>query len=58
MYWGYDYVGSIRFSSGTSLECCIVGCYGSLHFTIKASIILNFGATLFGFEQYTSKILH
>ena len=51
-------MGSIRFSSGTSLKCCIVGCYGSLNFTIKASLLLNFGATLFGFEQYKSKILH
>ena len=38
------------------LECCIVGCYGLVIFTIKASLHLNFGATLFGFEQYTTKI--
>ena len=54
--WGYGYFGTIRFSSGTSLKCCIVGCYGLVIFTIKASLHSNFGATLFGFEQYTTKI--
>ena len=49
--WGYGYFGTIRFSSGTSLKCCIVGCYGLVIFTIKASLHLNFG-----FEQYTTKI--
>ena len=33
-----------------------MGCYGLVIFTIKASLHLNFGATLFGFEQYTTKI--
>ena len=44
-------------SSGTSLKHCIVGCYGSVIFDIKACFLSNFGATLFGFEQYTTKNL-
>ena len=33
-----------------------MGCYGLVIFTIKACLHSKFGATLFGFEQYTSKI--
>ena len=55
-YWGYGYFGTIHFSSGTSLKCCIVGCYGLVIFTIKVCLHSNFGATLFGFKQYTTKI--
>ena len=32
--WGYVLVGDIAFSSGTRLECCIVGSSASVAFTI------------------------
>ena len=33
---GYGYFGTIRFSSGTSLKCCIVGCYAPVIFCYKS----------------------
>ena len=54
--WGYVHVGDMAFSSGTRLECCIVGSSASLAFTIKALVILNLAPHSFGFHSIHQKL--
>ena len=45
----------MAFSSGTRLECCIVGSSASVAFTIKALVILNLAPHSFGFHSIHHK---